>query len=117
MSFDTIANFQVTVPLTLHFNASFEGVQVVGVSMDGGPVPINLLGQDKPPVVQTEFQEPDTKVWPDGLENLSLVSANEELQCPDSSKMPYYIVHEDPQILYIPEFVSAAEIAHLLDTT
>lgn len=116
MAFNEVARFHITIPLSIQFEADPQGIQVVGVSMpDNTPVSVLDL-DDEPPTVQTSF-EPDDKVWPDGLQDLCLVAANESLACPDYSHIDYFTLHEDPLIIYIPNFISPDEISHLLEAT
>ncbi|OQE41271.1 hypothetical protein PENCOP_c005G06667 [Penicillium coprophilum] len=79
-------------------------------------VSITGIDDDEPSTAQVDF-EPDEKVWPEGLQDLGLIGANESLACPDFSHMEYFTLHENPLIIYIPNFVSPDEISHLLETT
>ncbi|KAJ5188325.1 Prolyl 4-hydroxylase alpha subunit [Penicillium cf. griseofulvum] len=115
MAVNAIERFHVTIPLSVQFESNAQGVHVVGVSMPEERVSITGI-DDQPSIAQTNF-EPDDKVWPDGLQDLGLVAANESLACPDFSHIEYFTLHEDPLIIYIPNFVSPDEIAHLLETT
>jgi prolyl 4-hydroxylase len=116
MEFNPIERFVATVPLSVHFESSYAGVHVTGVSMTDGPIAVMGLDGDDLPVVHVD-EQPDSKVWPDGMEDLNLVTANQSRNCPDISEMVYHTVHEEPLILYIPNFVSPEETSHLLDIT
>lgn len=116
MEFNPIERFAATVPLSVFFESSYAGVHVTGVSMTDGPVAVKGLDGGDLPVVQVN-EQPDDKIWPDGMEDLGLVSANQSRTCPDISEMVYHTVHEEPLILYIPNFVFPDETLHLLNIT
>ncbi|KAJ6030187.1 hypothetical protein N7499_012603 [Penicillium canescens] len=116
MAVNEIERFHVTIPLSIQFESNSQGVHVVGVSMPDERVSVLGLDDDQPSIAQTNF-EPDDKVWPDGLQDLGLIAANESLACPDFSHIEYFTLHEDPLIIYIPNFVSPDEIVHLLEST
>ena len=116
MEFNPIEHFVATIPLSVHFESSFAGVYYTGGSMTNGPIAVKGLDGEDAPVAQVDEQA-DHKVWPDGMEDLELVTANQSRLCPDISEMVYHTLHEEPLILYIPNFVSSEEISHLLDIT
>lgn len=116
MSFNQIQTFHTTIPLSIQYESSWNGVQVVGVSMPDGPIPVKFNEPGTLPVVRTGFESFDTKTWPDGLENMNFVDVNNSIPCPDISQIDYHIFNEDPLIVYIPTFVTRDEVSHLLQS-
>ncbi|EER26925.1 hypothetical protein D8B26_002532 [Coccidioides posadasii str. Silveira] len=110
-----VQTFQATVPLSVQFESSTDSIRMTAVSISGQPVALNLQGLPLPPVIQTSFKA--DKGLPDGLELMSLIEVNESIVCPDHSQLEYYILHPEPQIVYIPNFVTPEEISHLIEVT
>ncbi|KAJ5762112.1 Prolyl 4-hydroxylase alpha subunit [Penicillium nucicola] len=115
MAFHPIDSSIATDFPSLNLGLSAAGAQDLYVCLTNGTIALHDHDKETP-VAQIPLKT-DTQVWPDGLEGLDLLTSNETLLCPDVSGMQSYTLHKSPHIIYIPNFVSPDETAHLIDVT